>query len=135
MLPGGTKRLLEEPTVKRIAWSLLTIGFGVALSAHAEAQTSSPAPSPALKDSTQLCEKLAGTEREICLRKAQQSPGASGSGVGATPGAGSGGSKGPDAGNSKSEDDKRGNTAPGKSRAGDAPAAGAIADPAGVTKR
>ena len=35
----------------------------------------------------------------------------------------------------KSEEEKRGNTPPGTSRGGDAPASGAIMDPAGVTKR
>jgi len=35
----------------------------------------------------------------------------------------------------KDKEEKRGNTPPGKSRAGDGPAEGAIVDPAGVTKK
>lgn len=35
----------------------------------------------------------------------------------------------------KDKDEKRGNTPPGKSRAGEGPAEGAIVDPAGVTKK
>ena len=40
----------------------------------------------------------------------------------------------PDADKKDKDKDKRGNTPPGKDRAGNAPAAGAIVDPAGVTK-
>ena len=35
----------------------------------------------------------------------------------------------------KDKEEKRGNTPPGKSRAGDGPAEGAIVDPAGVTRK
>ena len=121
--------------MKRLHWVLLTIGCGAALSGYARAQMNTPADSGGLKDPVQLCEKLAGTEREICLRKAQENPGAPAAGIGATPGAGSTGIRAPDAAGAKSGDDKRGNTPPGTSRGGDAPASGAIVDPAGVTKR
>ena len=118
--------------MKPLPWILLTIGFGVASNAYAQAQMNAPAGPAGLKDPSQLCEKLAGTEREICLRKARENPDAP-PGIGATPG--SAGIRAPDATGAKSHDDKRGNTPPGTSRGGDAPASGAIVDPAGVTKR
>jgi hypothetical protein len=121
----------KEIAMKRLPWPLFTIVVGAALNGHTRAQMSPPAPEAAVKDPVQLCQKLAGTEREICLRKAQENPAAGGA-AGATPGTGSTGVGTPDA---KTDDDKRGNTPPGKSRGGDPPAAGAIVDPDGVTKR
>jgi hypothetical protein len=121
--------------MKRLPWILLTIGFGTALDGHAQAQTNAPARSAGLKDPIELCEKLSGTEREICLRNARQNPGAPAEAIGATPGTGTAGISPPDAAGAKPQDDKRGNTPPGTSRGGDAPASGAIVDPAGVTKR
>jgi hypothetical protein len=121
--------------MKRLTWPLLTISLGAALNGYAQAQMNSPTASPGLKDPIQLCEKLAGTEREICLRKARETPSAGGAGIGATPGTGGAGIRAPDAAGAKSKDDQRGNTPPGTSRGGDAPASGAIVDPAGVTKR
>lgn len=117
--------------MKRLAWPLVTIVVGAALNGHAQAQMTSQTGSTAAKDPVQLCQKLAGAEREICLRKARDNPAAAGA-TGATPGTGGAGVGTPDA---KTADDKRGNTPPGKSRGGDAPAAGAIVDPSGVTKR
>jgi hypothetical protein len=117
--------------MKRLAWPLFTIVVGAALNGHAQAQMNAPTGSTAAKDPIQLCQKLAGAEREICLRKARENPGPAGAASGATPGTGGTGVGAPDA---KTDDDKRGNTPPGKSRGGDAPAAGAIVDPAGVTK-
>jgi hypothetical protein len=122
--------------MKRLPWFLLTIAVGVALNGYAHAQTNAPTGSARLKDPIQLCEKLAGTEREICLRQARENPGgAAGGGIGATPGTGGAATGAPGAGGAKPEEDKRGNTPPGTSRGGDAPASGAIVDPAGVTKR
>jgi hypothetical protein len=121
--------------MKRLGSILLTIGFGAALNGYAQAQMNAPTGSAGLKDPIELCEKLAGTEREICLRRARENPSAAGTGIGATPGTGSAGIGAPDAGGAKSGDDKRGNTPPGTSRGGDAPASGAIVDPSGVTKR
>jgi hypothetical protein len=118
--------------MKRLAWPLVTIVVGAALNGHAQAQMAPPPVSAAAKDPIQLCQKLAGTEREICLRKARETPGDATGALGATPGTGSAGVGAPDA---KTADDKRGNTPPGKSRGGDAPASGAIVDPSGVTKR
>jgi hypothetical protein len=118
--------------MKRLARPLFTIVLGAALNGHAQAQTNAPTRSAASKDPIQLCQQLAGAEREACLWKARQSPGPAGEASGATPGTGGSGVGAPDA---KTDDDKRGNTPPGKSRGGDAPAAGAIVDPAGVTKR
>jgi hypothetical protein len=119
--------------MRRLHWILLTIGLGTGLNSYAQAQTTAPAAS-AGKDPIQLCEKLAGTEREICLKRARENPGVPAAGVGATPGTGAGISA-PDAPGAKPQDDKRGNTPPGMSRGGDAPASGTIVDPAGVTKR
>jgi hypothetical protein len=118
--------------MKRLASILLTIGFGVASNGYGQAQMNPPTGSAGLKDPSQLCDKLAGTEREICLRKAREHPGGVGAGIGGTPGTGGAGIGAPGA---KSEDDKRGNTPPGMSRGGDAPASGAIVDPSGATKR
>ena len=118
--------------MKRLASILLTIGFGVAPNGYAQAQMNAPTGSAGLKDPIQLCEKLAGTEREICLRRARENSGVAGPGIGGTPGTGGAGLGAPGA---KSADDKRGNTPPGTSRGGDAPASGAIVDPSGVTKR
>jgi hypothetical protein len=118
--------------MKRLAWPLFTIAFGAALNGHVQAQMTAPTGAAPSRDPIQLCDKLAGTEREICLRKARENPGAA---IGGTPGAGSAGIGAPDTAGAKPDDDKRGNTPPGKSRAGDAPASGAIVDPAGVTKR
>lgn len=42
----------------------------------------------ALKDPIELCERLAGVEREICLRQAQENRERANAGVGATPGSG-----------------------------------------------
>jgi hypothetical protein len=121
--------------MKRLHMILLTIGFGTALNSYAQAQMNPPAVSAGAKDPIQLCEKLAGTEREICLQKAREDPSAPLGGIGATPGTGGAGIRAPDPAGAKPQDDKRGNTPPGMSRGGDAPASGAIADPAGVTKR
>ena len=118
--------------MKRLAWPVLTIVAGAALSGYAQAQMNAPPVPAAAKDPIQLCQKLAGTEREICLREARENAGPTGAGIGATPGAPGAGVGAPDA---KTPDDKRGNTPPGKTRGGDAPASGAIVDPAGVTKR
>lgn len=92
--------------------------FACAIATDAWAQSASVAAPPTdhLKDPVELCQKLAGTERAICEKQAREAP------RGAT-------------GSVKPEDDKRANTPPGTSRSGDGPAAGAIADPAGVTKR
>ena len=121
--------------MKRLPWILLTIGFGTACNSYVQAQMNAPAGSAGAKDPIQLCEKLAGTEREICLKRARENPSAPAGGIGATPGRSGAGIRAPDAAGSKPEDDKRGNTPPGTSRGGDAPASGAIVDPAGVTKR
>ena len=114
--------------MKRLAWPLLTIGAGAALNGYAQAQLNAPPVPAAAKDPVQLCQKLAGTERDICLKKARENPAA----TGATPGNAATGVGAPDA---KTPEDKRGNTPPDKTRGGDAPASGAIVDPAGVTKR
>ena len=119
--------------MKRLACSLLTITFGAALNGYAQGQNT-PAGPVEIKDPIQLCQKLAGTEREICLQKARENSGAAAPAIGGTPGAGTAG-RVPEAPRAKPEDDKRGNTPPGTSRGGDAPASGAIVDPAGVTKR
>ena len=114
---------------------LLTIGLGFAAAGSAQAQMSTPKASAPGKDPIELCEKLAGTERDICLRRARENAaGTIAPGIGGTPGTGSGGLLAPDA-DAKSDQHKRGNTPPGASRGGDAPASGAIADPAGVTRR
>ena len=120
--------------MKKLAWSLVTIGLGAALNGYAQGQTNAPAGPTELKDPIQLCQKLAGTEREICLKQARENPAAQAPATGGTPGAGSAG-RVPDAPAAKPGDDKRGNTPPGTTRGGDAPASGAIVDPAGVTKR
>ena len=53
---------------------------------------SPPRESPSLKDPVELCERLAGTERAICLQQARENrERALAPGVGATPDAGSGG--------------------------------------------
>jgi hypothetical protein len=119
--------------MKRMASILLAISLGAATNAYAQAQMTAPTGSPALKDPIQLCDKLAGTEREICLRKARENPSTAGGGIGATPGTGGAGIRAPDV--DAKPDDKRGNTPPGTSRGGDAPASGAIVDPSGATKR
>jgi hypothetical protein len=85
------------------------IAFGLAMPAYAQVEGSTEGPragaagdnkaanEPAgqqgvrrsLKDPIELCEKLAGVEREICLRQAQENrerPG--GPRIGATPGSG-----------------------------------------------
>lgn len=111
-------------------WVALTAAFGMAASASAWALADTPKESTQLKHPIELCQKLAGIERELCNRQAQQNPPESA--IGSTPGTVGGGEI---SGGSKSNDDKRGNTPPGTSRAGDPPAAGAIVDPAGVTKR
>jgi hypothetical protein len=121
--------------MKRLAWPLLTIVLGGALSGYAQAQASAPTGSTPLKNPVQLCERLAGTEREICLRDARENPGGTGAAVGATPGTGGEGARARAVPGAKPDENKRGNTPPGTTRGGDAPAAGAIVDPAGVTKR
>ena len=121
--------------MKRLAWPVFTIALGAALNGFAQAQMNAAAGAAGAKNPIQLCDKLAGTEREVCQRQARENPGSAGAAIGATPGTGSAGMRLPDAAGRKSEDDKRGNTPPGSSRGGDAPAAGAIVDPAGVTKR
>src|SRR5919198_736045 len=119
----GTARMLrrflsssfcKETTMKRLLWLLLTIGLSVPLAGYAEALSKGPT----------------GTEGAICMHQARENPAAPAEGVGATPGISGSGAVG-----GKSGEEKRGNTPPGTSRAGDAPADGAIVDPAGVTKR
>jgi hypothetical protein len=78
----------------------LGIAFGLAMPVYAQApaadaQTAAtpsvkPAeqgPAGALKDPIELCEKLAGVEREICVRQARENRAAD-TAVGATPGSG-----------------------------------------------
>ncbi len=110
--------------MKRPTWVLLTIALSSGSMGIAHAQVTAPMGSPGFKDPMELCGKLAGTERDICARQARETPA-----TGATPGGLPGTLE------AKPEKDKRGNTPPGTSRGGDAPAAGAIVDPAGVTKR
>ena len=70
------------------------------------------------------------------MRQATENRGAVNDGpIGATPGISGGGTAAGTAKEPKSDKEQRGNTPPGVSRGGDAPAAGAIVDPAGVTKR
>ena len=59
---------------------------------EARGNVSPPRESPSLKDPVELCERLAGTERAICLQQARENrERALAPGVGATPDAGSGG--------------------------------------------
>ena len=101
--------------MRRPASILIAMACGMAANAYGQSQSVAPPPTGHLKDPIELCQKLAGTERAICEKQAREAPrGATGA---------------------KPDDDKRANTPPGTSRSGDAPAAGAIVDPAGVTKR
>ena len=101
--------------MKRLPLFLLAIGCGVAANSYAQSAGVAPPPTGHLKDPIELCQKLGGTERAICEKQAREGPrGATGA---------------------KPDDEKRANTPPGTSRSGDGPAAGAIVDPAGVTKR
>ena len=64
------------------------IAFGLAMPAYAQVAGSTEGPR-ALKDPIELCEKLAGVEREICVRQAQENRERAGSpSLGATPGGG-----------------------------------------------
>jgi hypothetical protein len=78
------------------------IAFGLAMPVYAQApgadaqagavpsvKPAEQGPAGALKDPIELCEKLAGVEREICVRQAQEKRGrAADAAIGATPGGG-----------------------------------------------
>jgi hypothetical protein len=77
---------------------VLALAFAPALHASAGASEARgadrpeapPEPSVVLNDAIKLCERLAGVEREICLRQAEEDrERAADAGVGATPGSGS----------------------------------------------
>lgn len=57
-------------------------------STDADKSKAQQSASGALKDPIELCERLAGVEREICLRQAQENRERANAGVGATPGSG-----------------------------------------------
>jgi hypothetical protein len=143
-IAGGGTRIAAVPNgiseghaMKQLPSVLLMIGVGIAVNSSVQAQMNAATGTVGSKDPIELCEKLTGTEREICLRRARENPrSGKDAGAGATPGTGSTGSSAArGAPGAKPEHDKRGNTPPGTSRGGDAPASGAITDPAGVTKR
>ena len=83
-------------------WFAFGIGFGLAMPIYAQVpavdaqpraipsiKPAEQGPSGSLKDPIELCQKLAGVEREICVRQARENRERSGGpSIGATPGGG-----------------------------------------------
>jgi hypothetical protein len=98
--PGSTKDKIEgSGPISRGAAASPSAGGSEARGA--DRPGAPPEPSVVLNDAIKLCERLAGVEREICLRQAEENrERAADAGVGAAPGSGSttvGGAIAPDA--------------------------------------